>query len=92
MPGRNRQPTEWQNRRVAKAMGAPVTFARPLTEGEPLPPLPDPITPDAMCEWIAQVAPNIELNSEADSNYRKRLISIASRHQFRKKKMQERDE
>jgi hypothetical protein len=49
-----------------------------------LPPKPKVVTQDTVCEWITQVAPLLDERSK----YRKRLLGIVQRHEFRKTRNQ----
>lgn len=70
------------NPRVEKALGVRESNPDvPAGEEDELPPLPEVVTPDTLCQWIARVAPGMD----PKSNYRKQLVAAASRHEFRKK-------
>ena len=86
MPGRQRQSPGWPNPRVAAAMGGepPKATEQSAQEYDPLPPLPDPLTEDTFCEWLARTVPHVD----ADVNYKRRMMSIATWHEFRKRKEQ----
>lgn len=72
------------NARVARALGmrtvdAQRSEAKATDAVAKLPPTPDVVTADSVCDWIRQVIPLLD----AKSRYRKKLISIVQRHDFR---------
>ena len=71
------------NSRVARALGVRNINTKQPTETAnretALPPLPAVVTADSVCDWIRQVVPLLD----EKSHYRKKLISIIQRHDFR---------
>jgi hypothetical protein len=72
------------NPRVADALDIEVTAIDATINSDTagLPPMPNPVTEDSLCEWIKEVVPLMDPKSK----YRKSLMAVAQRHDFRKKK------
>lgn len=74
---------EKRMRRVAGTEGELSKSQFSPSELDQLPPLPEVINPDSVCEWLRQVIPLMN----SSSYQRKKLMSVVQRQDFFSKKM-----